>query len=379
MKMGITEVDHALELDPGFAAAWSMKAILLLPQYWFYDTDPATRDAAWDAIQSGRAIEPTLPELDIAEGYYHYWGFRDYEKALPFMQGASAALPNNARAHQARAYVLRRMGDWEGALDAMRRAGELDPRTVVNYTDIGETLVRLRRFEEAEPIFARAQSTDPDNMVLLWRTGELRLNGFGDIDSFSKLAHFAATLNPRVQLLSWQSSLYLDNFEAALQDVVDWQEGFLDTKDYRVTKPMLTGLTHLYAGDLASATPLLRDARQEFETLLQSKPGNYAIIRSLCFIMAGLGETADAQKYCQQSLQTAPKDAYLAGEVKFNAAAGLAMAGDAQASVELLKAMLDGDVGPTIYPIMYHPAFDGIRSNPIYTEFMQQYAPEDQQ
>ena len=54
MKMGVTEVDHALELDPGFAAAWSLKAILLLQQYWFYDTDPATRDAAWDAIQSGR-------------------------------------------------------------------------------------------------------------------------------------------------------------------------------------------------------------------------------------------------------------------------------------------------------------------------------------
>jgi len=124
MKMGITEVDHALELDPEFAAAWSLKAILLLQQYWFYDTDPATRDAAWDAIQSGRAIEPTLPELDIAEGYYHYWGYRDYEKALPFMQRASAALPNSARAHLGRAYILRRMGDWEGALAAMRRAAE---------------------------------------------------------------------------------------------------------------------------------------------------------------------------------------------------------------------------------------------------------------
>ncbi len=116
-----------MELDPDFAAAWSLKAILLLQQYWFYDTDPATRDAAWDAIQSGRAIDPTLPELDLAEGYYHYWGYRDYAKALPFMQRASAALPNNARAHQARAYVLRRMGDWEGALAAMRRASGTRP------------------------------------------------------------------------------------------------------------------------------------------------------------------------------------------------------------------------------------------------------------
>ena len=379
MRMGIIEIDHALELDPGFAAAWSLKAIFLLQQYWFYDTDPATRDAAWEAIQSGRAIEPTLPELDIAEGYYYYWGFRDYEKALPFMQRASAARPNDARAHQGRAYVLRRMGDWENALAAMRRAAELDPRTVQNHSDIGETLTRLHRFEEAEQAFAVAKTADPDNLSTLWRTADLRLLAYGDVDTFSKLSHFSATLNPNVQLNSWRSSLYLDDFEVALQDVVDWQDGFLDTKDYRVTKPMLTGLTHLYAGDVERAMPLLRDARQEFETLLQGKPGNYAINRSLCFITAGLGELADAQRYCRQSLQTAPKDEYLAGEVKFNAAAGLALAGDAQASVEILKAMLEGGIGPTIYPVMYHPAFDGIRSDPVYAEFMQQYAPEEKQ
>jgi TolB-like protein/Flp pilus assembly protein TadD len=378
MRMGISEIDHALELDPGFAAAWSLKAIFLLQQYWFYDTDPATRDAAWEAIQSGRAIEPMLPELDIAEGYYHYWGFRDYEKALPFMQRASAARPNDARAHQGRAYVLRRMGDWENTLAAMRRAAELDPRTVQNHSDIAETLSRLRRFEEAEQIFAVAKAGDPDNLSTLWRLGQLRLMAYGDVETFSKLSHFSSTLNPNVQLNSWSSSLYLDDFDAALQDVVDWQDGFLDTKDYRFTKPMLTGLTHLYAGDAESATPLLRDARQEFETLMQDKPGNYAINRSLCFITAGLGDLAGARQYCRQSLQTAPKDEYLAGAVKFNAAAGLALAGDAEASVELLKAMLDGGIGPTIYPVMYHPAFDGIRSDPIYTEFMQQYAPEEQ-
>ena len=159
--------------------------------------------------------------------------------------------------------------------------------------------------------------------------------------------------------------------------MANWQESFLDTKDYRVTKPMLTGLTHRYAGDIERATPLLQDAKWEFETLLQANPGNYAIIRSLCSITGGLGELADAQKYCQQALQTAPKDAFLAGIFKFDSATGLALAGDAQASVDLLTAMLDSDVGPTIYPIMYHPAFDGIRSEPIFIEFMQQHAPEE--
>jgi len=377
MKRGVTEVVRALELDPDFAAAWGQKATLLLQQYWFYDTDPATRDAARDAIQSGRMIDPTLPELDIAEGYYHYWGYRDYAKALPFMQRASAALPNSARAHLARAYVLRRMGDWENTLAAMRRGAELDPRTVQNLTDIGATLTRLRRFEEATQAFTTAQAGDPDNASTLWQLGELHLQASGDIKSYANLNHFAATLVPNVQLKAWRSSLYLDDFETALQDVADWQAGFLDTRDFRVTKPMLTGLTHLYAGNIERATPLLRDAKKEFESLLQDNPDSYPINRSLCFITGGLGELANAQKYCQQALQTAPADAFFAGDLKFDIAAGLALAGDAQASVGLLKAMLDGDVGPTIYPVMYHPAFDGIRDDPAYINLLKEYGPEE--
>ena len=313
MKMGITEVDHALELDPGFAAAWGQRATLLLQQYWFYDTDPATRDAARDAIKSGRMIDPVLPELDIAEGYYHYWGYRDYAQALPFMQRASAALPNSARAHLARAYVLRRMGDWENALAAMRRAAELDPRTIGNVTDIGATLTRLRRFEEANQALNMAQARDPDNPSTLWNLGELHLQASGDIKSYSNLNHFAANLVPNVQFRAWRSSLYLDDFETALQDVTDWQEGFMDSRDFRFTKPMLAGLTHRYAGNIESATPLLRDAKQEFETLVQLNPGGHTINRSLCFITGGLGELANARKYCQQTLQTAPADAFFVG------------------------------------------------------------------
>jgi len=376
MKMGVTEVDRALELDPGFAAAWSLKATLLLQQYWFFDTDPAARDAARDAIQNGRKIDPTLPELDIAEGYYHYWGYRDYASALPFMQRASAALPNSASAQLARAYVLRRMGDWENSLAAMRRGVELDPRTIGNVTDIAATLSRLRRFEEAAQVFATALARDPDNASTLWQLGDHHLQASGDINSYSNLNHFAATVVPNAQFRSWLSSLYLDDFETALQDVADWQEGFLETRNFRVTKPMLIGLTHLYAGNIESATPLLRDAKQEFETLLQANPDSFTINRSLCIITGGLGELTNAQKYCQQTLQTAPADAFYEGDIEFEVATGLALAGDTQASVDLLKAMLDGGVGPTIYPIMYHPAFDGIRDEPAYIDLLNNYGPE---
>ncbi len=377
IAVGLSEIDHALELDPDFAAAQSLKAILLLQQYWFFDTASVKRDAAQEAIQRGRAIDPTLAELDLAEGYYYYWGFRDYEKALPFMQRASDALPNNSRVHPARAYVLRRMGDWENTLAAMRLAGELDPRRATTFSDIGGTLTMLGHFDEARQSFTKALELSPDNPNILWEKTGLELQESGSISSYARASHLMVAPHPDAQMDAWRSSLYIDDKNAALQDVADWQERFLNTKDYRVTQSLLTGLTHLYSGDSETARPLLLEAELEFETLLKENSDNYPILRSLCFITGGLGNSAKAKQYCGGSLLAAPQDAFLAGTFKFDAAAGLALAGDAQGAVGLLTAIQDGEVGPSMNQVIYHPAFDGIREDPAYVEFLDKYGPAD--
>jgi TolB-like protein/Tfp pilus assembly protein PilF len=375
IRAGIIEINRALELDPEFAAAWSLKAILLLQQFWFYDTDPATRDAAWNALQRGRALNSNLPELDLAEGFYYYWGFRDYEKALPFMQKASAAIPNDSRVHLARAYVLRRMGDWENTLAALQRANELDPRESSTLADMAGTLTILHRFDEARSLFERAQELSPDDPYDHWEKSTLQLMESGDVSNYAHQSHIHSPPHPEAQLDTWRSSLYADDFEAALRDVDEWQDRFLDSKDSRVTRPMLKGLTHRYSGDTEKAQPYLLEAKTEFESLLIEKPGDFPIIRSLCFITGALGELTEAEQYCQDSLVAAPKDAYAAWNFKFDAAAGLALAGDVQGAVKLLKAMLEGEAGPTMYPVIYHPAFDGIREDAAYLKLLEQYGP----
>jgi len=379
IQAGIAEIDHALELDPDFAAAWGLKAILLLQQYWFFDTDTATRDAAWQAIQNGRTIDPAAPELDMAEGYYHYWGFRDYEKALPYMQKACAALPNNSRAHLARAYVLRRMGDWDNALAAFRRASELDPRRSTTINDIGGTLTGLRRFDEARKMFLKSQEIDPDDPNGLWEKANLELQSSGNIMDFARLTHLLEAPHPDAQQDVWHSSLYKDDYAAALQDVAEWPERYLDTKDYRITRPYLTGMTHRYFGDVEKARPLLHGEQKEFETLLKDDPQNYPVLRSLCFIAGGLGDKALANRHCEASLQAAPGDAFLAGRFLFDAAAGLALAGETESSIRILKEMLDGETGPTMHKVIHHPAFDGIRENEAYINLVEQYGPGDKQ
>jgi len=376
INSGITEIDRALALDSQFAAAWGLKATLLLLTYWFYDTDIATRDAARDAIQRGREIDPGLGELDLAEAYYYYWGFRNYEKALTLVDRAAEALPSGSLVHQARGFILRRMGDWEGTLAAMDTVAELDPWDTANLSDIGFTLTVLRRFDEAKPAFDKAMKSDPNDPANAWRMAEYNLQAHGDVAQNAYLSHLSVATNPLNQWYTWRSALYMDDFETAFNDVTEWQERFLEAKDFHVSRPMLNGLTHLYAGDPEKARPLLISSKQEFEALLQEKPANFAVVRSLCLISGGLGDRADADKFCHDALELAPRDAFVAGMIKFDSAVGLALAGDATGAAKILEAMLDGDVGPTMYQVMYHPAFDGMREHEAYIELLEQYGPE---
>ena len=271
------------------------------------------------------------------------------------------------------------MGNWEGSLAALKRASELDPRESSTHANIGGTLSKLRRFDEARLSFNKAHDLDPDNPSDHWQETSLELQESGDIASYAHLSHLLAAPHPSAQIDAWLAYLYLDDFDAALQDVIDWPDRFLNTKDNRLTRPMLTGLTYLYSGDDEKARPLLIAEQKKFEVLLEEEPGNYPIIQSLCFITGALGKLTEAKQYCGDSLLTAPKDAFLAGDFKFDAASGLALAGDAEGAVALLKAMLDGDVGPTMYQVIYHPAFDGIREDAAYIELLEQYGPEDKQ
>jgi len=298
-NVAIAEVDQALKLDPVFAAAWSLKAILLMQQYWFFDNNPATIDAARDAIQRGRAINPGLADIDLAEAYYYYWGFRDYNLALSYIQKAAVAMPNDARVHQGRAYILRRMGDWENSLAAFNRANELDPRNHTTLSDSADTLTQLKRFDQARSFFDKAEEINPSDANGIWEKSVLILYESGDIASFAHLNHLMVPAHPEAQLDTWRSSLYADDYQAALQDVRNWQENFLNSKSYRLTRPILYGLTWLYSGDAETATPLLNVARENFKILLQKEPANYPILRSLCLISGGLGQRSAENALCK--------------------------------------------------------------------------------
>ncbi|HSM68517.1 MAG TPA: hypothetical protein VK830_02295 [Xanthomonadales bacterium] len=60
----------AIDLDPEFTLAWIGLGRAHITNYWQYGGDPADREKARVAIDRAKELDPTVPELYMAEGLY---------------------------------------------------------------------------------------------------------------------------------------------------------------------------------------------------------------------------------------------------------------------------------------------------------------------
>jgi len=210
------ELAYAVERDPEFAGAWAMLARAHLAHYWFGTSTAERRQKAWEAILTGRAIEPDLPELDIAEGYYHYWGFKNYDEALAVLEPALAAYPNDAELHKLVAFVHRRAGRFEKTIDHMRRAQELDPRSPAVLQTLGETYYRLGDYTRAEQYADRMDRIMPADTLRYTVRAGIVMGRDGNPAEAARLFGLAPDIS-FAQELQWTYYLYARDFEQALE------------------------------------------------------------------------------------------------------------------------------------------------------------------
>ena len=164
VENAIRSYQEAVKLDPAFALAWARLSYAQSNSYWLgHDPSPAQLAAAKDAVDHALALDPNLPETHLALGYYRYYGQRDFTGALEEFQQAEKGLPNNVDITNAIAFIQRRLGHWEEAIDRFRRVVELDPRNTNAYNDLAATYSALRRFPEALATLDRVLAWEPTN------------------------------------------------------------------------------------------------------------------------------------------------------------------------------------------------------------------------
>jgi TolB-like protein/DNA-binding winged helix-turn-helix (wHTH) protein/cytochrome c-type biogenesis protein CcmH/NrfG len=149
--------------DPKFALAWSWLARM---QFYIHSGDDLAlvrRGEGHAALARALALQPDLPEAQVARGYYLYYGEQNYPDALGELARVHARWPNNAEALEALALIQRRLGNWKDSTANFARLVALDPLIAFHRIQLAEGLARQRDFEGALRVLDIALKIWPDS------------------------------------------------------------------------------------------------------------------------------------------------------------------------------------------------------------------------
>ncbi|MGA7918038.1 MAG: protein kinase [Candidatus Acidiferrales bacterium] len=159
----ITEFKKALDIDPGYAAAW---AGLSDGYNLLEDQGELPPREAWPlskaAAQKALAFDDSLAEAHVSLAAAHWAYDWDLPAAEREFQRALALNPNYATAHQWYGQYFADIGRFDESLAEMKRAHELDPLSLIIELNVGRCYYFARRNEEAVQYLQELARREPD-------------------------------------------------------------------------------------------------------------------------------------------------------------------------------------------------------------------------
>jgi TolB-like protein/Flp pilus assembly protein TadD len=158
-------LNQAIQLDPNFVLAYCQVVRAQDLLYVSFDQSQTRRAQADAAIATALRLQPDLPDVHLAYAYHLYFCYRDYERASAQLAIAKPGLPNSTDALELPAFIDRRQGRFEKAVQGFNAALQLDPRDANPMLDLAYTLFVIRRFPAASIAYDRLIAFVPDELA----------------------------------------------------------------------------------------------------------------------------------------------------------------------------------------------------------------------
>jgi TolB-like protein/thioredoxin-like negative regulator of GroEL len=361
---------RAVDLDPRFAAAWARLAHAHMSQYWFRGQTEARRQQAWDALQRAKALDPDLPEVYAAEGYYHYWGFLDYGRALAVLEPALAASPNDAGLQEVIGFVYRRAGDFDEAVSHLEHALELDPKNASLLETLAGMHSRLGNYERAEFYLGRLQALEPYGLKQARVAADLAADRDGDLaravrllEPFADDAKFVG-----ITLSTYQKGS--GDFDGALATIArmgDWETVF---GTLAWTPDSARGMALWESGDREAARPYLERGLARMEVLAAESTRAGATLVTQCEVRAALGDLEATRSVCQRALTEPAPDAFAFVRSQYRVARAYATAGLPDEAFELLTEVMKSRLAPARNELLRETGFGSLYDDSRWEKLM---------
>ncbi len=168
-KTAISYFELATKKDPSYALAHAGLAdcYILLGHYGYLKPDE-TFPVAKEQAQKALNIDNTLAEAHASLGYISTIYEWDWKRAESEFKQAIGLNPNYATAHHWYSVFLFAAGRFDESIDKIKRAQELDPRSIILNTNVGWPYHFMRRYDQAIDAFQNALLTDEGFWYAHW-------------------------------------------------------------------------------------------------------------------------------------------------------------------------------------------------------------------
>ncbi len=371
----ITMLEKATELDSTY-----LKAHMLLARLYGYvyinnlqlfdDVENRAREAAETAFSLAQGKSDGY----LAMGYYHYYCSRDYDRALELFQRTLIDQPNNSDLIAAIAYVQRRQGHWEKALNGLRKALRLNPLSATITTGLAMTLYQMHRHKEGLALVNDALEIAPDHPSL-WRwqmtfrffsgqdTSVVReaMNTFRQYASRDLFAYWAELAD--ISLRDFQTALTRRSSPGEYQ-LTDSIEFYLQR-----------GRIYRFMGDETTSRAYFDSVKVICEERLVRQPDHPQYQMSLGIALAGLGDKAGALQHGERAteLLSVEKDALSGNSMLMDLAEIYATVGQADRAIDLITYLLENPSPLQFQDVKWHPTYDPLRAHPRFQALLEKY------
>jgi serine/threonine-protein kinase len=304
--------ERAVALDSGFVQAWVRLSQAHSVVYTNGLPIPERAERARQAAERALALNPEAADGRLALGTYYDYIAGDYQKALEQFALGQRVAPNNADLLSGAALSEQSLGRWEDALEHLRRAEALDPRSLVTKIRLSRTLLWLRQHGEAEAAADRALALEPSSAQALQGKVTARL-GAGNLGGARAALRAAPQQIDPTTLVSnmgvfWDLGWVLtDDQQALLLRLTPGAFG-----DDRFNWAHVRSQVYGWRGDSVRARIYADSAVRASAQVLESQPNDAQRLVLLGLALAYAGRKAEAIRQAERGYSLGPisKDAF---------------------------------------------------------------------
>jgi tetratricopeptide (TPR) repeat protein len=366
-------LEQAVAKDQQFSLAYSALAEANIQLYRQGGQEPKYLAQANAALQEAHRLAPEAGETHFAQALFHYYGHKDFDRALATLEVAARSLPNNAQVFILRGLLERRLGRWEESLRHFKQAIELDPKDHTGYGNAAGSASALRRYEEAHRILDAAIAAFPTEAdgFRAWK-GFVALKEGDTAAARRELEKIRKKVDHQSVMLGFYVPFLERNYAEAEEAMNAFANATARPEDFFDFQARLAVATNTMEKRRASLLAALARSTE----LIAKHPDDYINLRNNALLNAALGNKEEAIRVAKRAVELRPvsQDAFIGPDQLNTLATIYAWTGEKDLAFETLFTLVKLPRGLSYGELKLDPAWDNLRDDPRFGELLAQAA-----